>query len=91
MVWLNFPKAYGFVMFSPNLHDIWVMFFLNLSQELKLVSFAVFWDLGRWLIHCRAVKNSLRGTLTKPNKALKKCKTKEINFCDSLSGLTELE
>jgi hypothetical protein len=29
--------AYGFLMISPNLHDIWVMFFLNLSQELKLV------------------------------------------------------
>jgi hypothetical protein len=27
----------SFLMISPNLHDIWVMFFLNLSQELKLV------------------------------------------------------
>jgi len=24
-------------MISPNLHDIWVMFFLIFSQELKLV------------------------------------------------------
>ncbi len=58
MVWLIFPTTYGFLMISPNLHDIWVMFFLNLSQELKLVL------LGPWAmaIHCRAVKNSLRGT-----------------------------
>jgi hypothetical protein len=37
LVWLIFPTAYGFLMISPNLHDIWVMFFLILSQELKLV------------------------------------------------------
>jgi hypothetical protein len=29
--------AYGFLMISPNLHDIWAMFFLILSQDLKLV------------------------------------------------------
>ena len=31
------PTAYGFLMISPNLHDIWAMFFLILSQDLKLV------------------------------------------------------
>ncbi len=50
-------------MISPNLHDIWVMFFLNLSQELKLVLLRILvpWAMA---IHCRAVKNSPRGTLT---------------------------
>ncbi len=31
----------------------------------KVCSFDIFWDLGRRLIHCRAVKISLRGTNTK--------------------------
>jgi hypothetical protein len=31
---------------SPNLHDIWVMFFLNLSQEFKLVLLLYFGTLG---------------------------------------------
>jgi len=35
----HFPTAYSFLMISPNLHDIWVVLFLNLSQELKLVLF----------------------------------------------------
>jgi hypothetical protein len=46
LVWLIFPTAYGFLMISPNLHDIWVMFFLNLSQELKLVLLLYFGTLG---------------------------------------------
>jgi hypothetical protein len=33
-------------MISPNLHDTWVMFFLNLSQELKLVLLLYFGTLG---------------------------------------------
>jgi len=33
-------------MISPNLHDIWVMFFLILSQELKLVLLMYFGTLG---------------------------------------------
>jgi hypothetical protein len=33
------PTVYGFLMISPNLHDIWAMFFLILSQDLKLVLF----------------------------------------------------
>jgi hypothetical protein len=37
LVWLISPTAYGFLMISPNLHDIWAMFFLILSQDLKLV------------------------------------------------------
>jgi hypothetical protein len=44
--WLNFPTAYSFLMFSPNLHEIWVVFFLNLSQELKLVLLLYFGTLG---------------------------------------------
>ncbi len=65
LVWLIFPTAYGFLMISPNLHDIWVMFFLNLSQELSLFFCCI---LGPWAmaIHCRAVKNSLRGTSSAP-------------------------
>jgi hypothetical protein len=37
LVWLISPTAYGFLMISPNLHDIWAMFFLILSRYLKLV------------------------------------------------------
>jgi hypothetical protein len=46
LVWLTFPTAYSFLMISPNLHDIWVVFFLNLSQELKLVLLLYFRILG---------------------------------------------
>jgi hypothetical protein len=46
LVWLNFPTAYSFLMISPNLHEIWVVFFLNLSQELKLVLLLYFGTLG---------------------------------------------
>ncbi len=46
MVWLIFPTAYNFLMISPNLHAIWVVFFLNLSQELKLVLLLYFGTLG---------------------------------------------
>jgi hypothetical protein len=35
-----------FMMISPNLHYIWVMFFLILSQELKLVLLMYFGTLG---------------------------------------------
>jgi len=38
--------ACSFLIISPNLHDIWVMFFLNLSQELKLVLLLYFGTLG---------------------------------------------
>ena len=37
LVWLIPPTAYGFLMISSNLHDIWAMFFLILSRYLKLV------------------------------------------------------
>jgi hypothetical protein len=37
LVWLISPTAYGFLMISPNLHDIWAMFFLILSCYFKLV------------------------------------------------------
>jgi hypothetical protein len=37
LVWLIPPTVYGFLMISPNLHDIWAMFFLILSRYLKLV------------------------------------------------------
>jgi hypothetical protein len=46
LVWLTFPAASSFLMISPNLHDIWVIFFLNLSQELKLVLLLYFGTLG---------------------------------------------
>jgi hypothetical protein len=46
LVWLNFPTSYNFLMISPNLHAIWVFFFLNLSQELKLVLLLYFGTLG---------------------------------------------
>jgi hypothetical protein len=46
LVWLIFPTAHSFLMISPNLHDIWVVFFLNLSQELKLVLLLYFGTLG---------------------------------------------
>jgi hypothetical protein len=46
MVWLISPTAYGFLMISPNLHDIWAMFFLFLPQELKLVLLLYFGTFG---------------------------------------------
>jgi hypothetical protein len=49
-------------MISPNLHAIWVFLLAILSQDFKARSFDIFWDLGRRLIHCRAVKISLSGT-----------------------------
>jgi hypothetical protein len=45
VVWFG-SSAYGFLMISPNLYDIWVMFFLILSQELKLVLLMYFGTLG---------------------------------------------
>jgi hypothetical protein len=36
LVWLISPTAYGFLMISPNLHDIWAMFFLILPRCEKL-------------------------------------------------------
>jgi hypothetical protein len=44
LVWLISPTAYGFLMISPNLHDIWAILFL--SQELKLVLLMYFGTLG---------------------------------------------
>ncbi len=35
-----------FLMISPKFHAIWVFFFLNLSQELKLVLLLYFGTLG---------------------------------------------
>jgi hypothetical protein len=34
--------AYSFLMISPNLHDIWAMFFLILSRYEKLVLLILF-------------------------------------------------
>jgi hypothetical protein len=46
-IWFgSFFQWLSFLMISPNLHDIWVMFFLNLSQELKLVLLLYFGTLG---------------------------------------------
>ncbi len=64
MVWLIFPTAYSFLMISPNLHAIWVFFFLNLSQELKLVLLLYFGTLGDGY-SLKGSKNSLRGTSPK--------------------------
>ena len=61
MVWLNFPTAYSFLMISPNLHAIWVFFFLNLSQELKFVLLLYLGTLGDGY-SLKGSKNSLRGT-----------------------------
>jgi hypothetical protein len=46
LVWLIFPTAYSFLMISPNLHAIWVFFFLNLSQKLKFVLLLYLGTLG---------------------------------------------
>jgi hypothetical protein len=46
LVWLISPTAYGFLMISPNLHDIWAMFFLILSRYLKLVLLMLLRTLG---------------------------------------------
>jgi hypothetical protein len=62
LVWLIFPTAYRFLMISPNLHEIWVFFFLNLSQELKLVLLLYFGTLGDGY-SLKGSKDSLRGTL----------------------------
>jgi hypothetical protein len=53
--------AYSFLMISPNLHDIWAMFFLILSHYEKLVLLILFRTSGEAIL-CRAAKNSLRGT-----------------------------
>ncbi len=45
-VWFGSFTAYSFLMISPNLHDIWVVFFLNLSQKLKFVLLLYFGTLG---------------------------------------------
>ncbi len=42
LVWLISSTAYGFWMISPNLHDIWAMFFLILSRCEKLVLLMLF-------------------------------------------------
>jgi hypothetical protein len=47
-------------MISPNLHEIWVVFFLNLSQELKLVLLLYFGNLGDGY--------SLKGSKKKPSR-----------------------
>jgi hypothetical protein len=59
LVWLIFPTAYSFLMISPNLHDIWVVFFLNLSQELKFFLLLYFGTLGDGY--------SLKGSKKKPS------------------------
>jgi hypothetical protein len=52
------------LMISPNLHDIWAMFFLILSRYEKLVLLILMYlGLQVMAIHCRAAKNSLRGTV----------------------------
>ncbi len=47
-VWFGsfFQRLIVFLMISPNLYDIWVVFVLNLSQELKLVLLLYFGTLG---------------------------------------------
>jgi len=47
-VWFGsfFQRLIVFLMISPNLHAIWVLFFLNLSQELKLVLLLYFGTFG---------------------------------------------
>jgi hypothetical protein len=42
----NFSNGSSFLMISPNLHVIWVFFFLNLSQELKFVLLLYLGTLG---------------------------------------------
>jgi hypothetical protein len=42
----HFSNGLWFFDDFSNLHDIWVMFFLNLSQELKLVLLLYFGTLG---------------------------------------------
>ncbi len=46
-VWFgSFSQRLIVFLISPNLHVIWVFFFLNLSQELKLVLLLYFGTLG---------------------------------------------
>jgi hypothetical protein len=52
---------YFFDDFSKLTCDLGLFLFESFSG-FKVRSFDVFWDLGRRLIHCRAVKISLRGT-----------------------------
>ncbi len=47
MVWLNFPTA-DFDDFSKLTCDLG-LFLVESFSGFKVLSFAVFWDLGRWL------------------------------------------
>jgi hypothetical protein len=42
LAWLIFFNGFSFLMISPNLHDIWAMFFLILSRYEKLVLLILF-------------------------------------------------
>jgi hypothetical protein len=42
----HFLNGYSFLMISPNLHDIWAMFFLTLSCCEKLVLLMILRTLG---------------------------------------------
>jgi hypothetical protein len=46
LVWLISPTADGFLMISPNLHDICAMFFLILSCDEKLFLLMLLRTLG---------------------------------------------
>jgi hypothetical protein len=54
----HFLNGYSFLMISPNLHDIWAMYFWILSRCGTLHFFTVV-----MAILCWAAKNSLRGTV----------------------------
>jgi hypothetical protein len=76
LVRLIFPTAYSFLMISPNLHEIWVVFFLNLSQELKLVLLLYFGTLNDGY--------SLKGSKKYPSRhndfVLQECNESKINI-----------
>ena len=55
MVWLNFPTAYSFFDDFSELTCDLGLFIVESFSGFKVLSFNRFWDLGRWLINCRAV------------------------------------
>jgi hypothetical protein len=57
----HFLNGYSFLMISPNLLDIWAMFFLILSC-FETLHFFIVVGLKVMAILCWAAKNSLRGT-----------------------------
>jgi hypothetical protein len=64
LAWLglaHFHNGYSFLMISPNLLDIWPVFFLILSHYETAHLLIVFRPSGLAIL-CWAAKNSLRGT-----------------------------